>query len=86
MDIDKILGGQDFAKVIKSKVGSSDVALVLIGPSWLDAIDALGKRRLDDAKDFVRMEIVAALRRKIPVIPVLVGGARCPIRRNFRPH
>jgi hypothetical protein len=78
MDTDKIRAGQDFAKVIKSKVGSCDVAIVLIGPIWLNAIDASGKRRLDDAKDSVRMEIVAALRRKIPVIPVLVGGAEMP--------
>jgi formylglycine-generating enzyme required for sulfatase activity len=38
-----------------------------------------GRRRLDDADDFVRMEIVAALQRGSLVIPVLVGGAAMPV-------
>ena len=37
-----------------------------------------GRRRIDDAKDFVRIEIEAAPERKIPVIPVLVRGASVP--------
>jgi hypothetical protein len=35
-------------------------------------------RRLDDANDFVRIELETALLRQIPVVPVLVGGARMP--------
>src|SRR5262249_43909258 len=37
-----------------------------------------GIRRLDDPEDFVRMEIAAALKRKIRVIPVLVDHASMP--------
>lgn len=36
------------------------------------------KSRLEDPKDFVRIEIESALRRCIPVIPVLVSGANLP--------
>ena len=36
------------------------------------------QRRLDDPNDFVRIEIGAALQRDIPVIPILVEGARVP--------
>jgi len=78
IDIDQIEPGEDFVEAISRKVGTCDVAIVAIGPSWLRATDASGKRRLDDEEDFVRMEIVAALQRKIRVIPVLVGGARMP--------
>ena len=35
------------------------------------------------SEDFVRMEIVAALERKIRVIPVLVGGARMPRKQDL---
>jgi TIR domain len=75
IDIDQIEPGEDFVEAINRKVGTCDIAIVAIGPNWLGATDASGKRRLDDAEDFVRMEIVAALQRKIRVIPVLVGGS-----------
>jgi TPR repeat protein len=78
IDIDQIEPGEDFVEVINRKVSACDIAIVAIGPRWLGATDPSGKRRLDDASDFVRMEIVAALQRKIRVIPVLVGGAQMP--------
>ena len=83
MDIDQIEPGEDFVDVINRKVGTCDIAVVAIGPHWLDAIDASGKRRLDDEEDFVRMEIVAALQRNIRVIPVLVDGARMPRKQDL---
>jgi TonB family protein len=83
IDIDQIEPGEDFVEAINRKVGTCDIAIVAIGPNWLRATDASGKRRLDDEEDFVRMEIVAALQRKIRVIPVLVGGARMPGRHDL---
>ena len=49
-----------------------------MGPEWLTAKDESGNRRLDDLTDFVRIETASALRRDIPVIPVLVRGAAMP--------
>src|SRR5215831_6232307 len=83
IDIDQIEPGEDFVEAINRKVGACDIAIVAIGPNWLHAADASGKRRLDDEEDFVRMEIVTALQRKIRVIPVLVGGARMPGRHDL---
>jgi hypothetical protein len=37
-----------------------------------------GRRRLDNPKDFVRIEICAALSRSITVVPVLLDGAPMP--------
>ena len=37
-----------------------------------------GRRRLEQSGDFVRLEVEAALRREIPVVPVLVDGATIP--------
>src|SRR5207249_10819298 len=78
IDIDQIEPGEDFVEAIDRKVGTCDIAIVAIGPNWLRATDASGKRRLDDEEDFVRTEIVAALHRNIQVIPILVDGARMP--------
>ena len=83
MDIDKIGAGEDFVEVINRKISACDIAIVSIGPDWLGATDESGKRRLDNAEDFVRMEIVTALKRKICVIPVLVDGARMPRKRDL---
>jgi FKBP-type peptidyl-prolyl cis-trans isomerase FklB len=83
MDIDQIDPGEDFVEVINRKIGSCEIAIIAIGPRWLGATDAAGNRRLDDSEDFVRMEIVAALERKIRVIPVLVGGARMPRKQDL---
>jgi hypothetical protein len=79
MDIDTIEPGEDFRKVVSKAVGSCDVVLVMIGKQWLGMADTQGRRRLDDPRDFVRMEIGAALiNQRVRVIPVLVRGAGMP--------
>ncbi len=78
MDIDTIPPGADFAEVINQAVGSCEVLIAVIGKRWLSLADAAGVRRLDDQHDLVRMEILAALDRKVRVVPVLVQGAQMP--------
>jgi len=79
MDIDTIDPGEDFRKAISRAVGTCDVVLVLIGKQWLGMTDAQGQRRLDDPRDWVRMEVAAALaNRRTRVIPVLVREASMP--------
>ena len=78
MDIDQIEPGEDFVEAIQRTVSACETAVVLIGKGWLNAADAEGTRRLDDPDDFVRLEVTAALERKIKVVPVLVGGAYMP--------
>ena len=77
-DIDAIPLGTDFVEKIEESVSACDLMLVVIGPDWLDAKDAEGKRRLDDPQDYVRLEILAALKRDIPIIPVFVEQAQSP--------
>jgi TIR domain len=78
MDVDNVPLGVNFAKVLHDEVGKCEVLLAVIGRNWLGAEDDQGKRRLDDPDDFVRIEIAAALRRDIPVIPILLDGATVP--------
>lgn len=78
MDVAGIEPGRDFRKAIDQSVATCSVLLAIIGQEWLDLKDSRGARRLDDANDFVRIELASALRRDIPVVPVLVRGAKMP--------
>jgi hypothetical protein len=52
--------------------------LAVIGPNWLNVGDEYGHRRLDDAGDWVRLEIASALARDIRVIPVIIDNGLMP--------
>jgi hypothetical protein len=78
MDVDGIPLGTDFVKRLTAEVASCDVLLAVIGPRWLDISDENGSRRLDNPNDFVRVEIGTALKRDIPVVPILLNGTKIP--------
>ena len=78
MDVAGIQFGRDFRKAIDENVTCCGVLLAIVGPRWTSITDVNGVRRLDNANDFVRLEIASALARDIPVIPVLVHGAAMP--------
>ncbi|MEN3330462.1 MAG: hypothetical protein V7638_5269 [Acidobacteriota bacterium] len=77
-DIGSIPLGVDFREYIEKNVAQCDVLIAIIGDQWLRAVDGKGNRRLDDPSDFVRIEIESALKRSIPVIPVLVDKVEMP--------
>jgi effector-binding domain-containing protein len=77
MDIDNIPLGIDFRKHIEKALRESQLLLVIIGPNWIGRVEG-AQARICDPMDFVRIEIEVALRRSIPVIPVLVDGATMP--------
>lgn len=77
-DVDSIPLGLDFKVYLDEQVGRCDVLLAIIGDRWLDADDSKGRKRLEDPKDFVRIEIESALDKGISVIPLLVRGANMP--------
>jgi len=78
MDVDAMKPGMDFVRQLDTQVAQCGVLLAVIGPHWLDAKDHSGQRRLDSDNDYVRIELASALKRDIPVIPVLVDGAAMP--------
>ncbi len=77
-DVEDIRPGDDFVKAIEQNLQNANVVLVVIGKDWLTVKDELGGLRLNDPKDFVRLEIETALRHKHQVIPVLVDNATMP--------
>jgi WD40 repeat protein len=76
MDIHGIADGEDFRKRIAQALRKCDVLLVIIGPKWLGP--GPDYFRINEENDPVRIEVETALRRNIPILPVLVDGAGMP--------
>jgi TRAP-type C4-dicarboxylate transport system substrate-binding protein len=77
MDIDAIPFGTDFRRHIGQALQQCDALIALVGPHWLGRRDD-GSNRIADPADPVRVELEGAMERGIPVIPVLIDGARMP--------
>jgi formylglycine-generating enzyme required for sulfatase activity len=75
MDVENLVAGQRFDMALNKELAQCDVLLAIIGPHWLGLL----KERQDGTEgDFVREEIAAALKRGIPVIPVLIDRTPLP--------
>lgn len=77
-DIDNIPLGVDFRQHLDRALSQCNVLLAVIGDRWIEGENGVGQRRIDDPRDHLRLELEAALRRDIPVIPVLVRRAAVP--------
>jgi hypothetical protein len=71
-DLQTIEPGSDFRESLADALRAARIVIVVIGRSWLHTL------RADPAEDYVRIEIETALAYDLPVIPVLVEGARMP--------
>jgi len=76
MDIDSIPFGLDFREHVNAAVDQCGVLLAVIGRNWAGETGVA--RRIHDPRDFVRIEIEAALERNLPVIPILIDHAKMP--------
>jgi hypothetical protein len=83
MDFDSIPYGVDFRDHIAQTLERAEILVAVIGPGWLGHRAGESTRRIDDATDFVRLEIGGALRRGIPVIPVLVDKTLMPMEETL---
>jgi hypothetical protein len=72
MDVEDLAPGEVFTDTIDRTIAGCEVVLVVIGPRW---IEVLRDRVQEQQPDYVCHEIDAALARKLPIVPVLVGGA-----------
>jgi uncharacterized membrane protein YgcG len=75
MDVDNIPFGTDFRHHIRQVLETSDIFIAVVGPHWGGAE---GASRIREEADPVRVEVETALARGMPVIPLLVDGARMP--------
>lgn len=92
-DVQDIPPGADFVAAIRARLSAAQTVLVLIGPRWAGG-EAVGARRIDDAGDFVRLEVALALEGagdgaagrdemgaevgSLRVLPLLLPGATMP--------
>ena len=83
MDIDSLKAGDLFANKIDENLQNCVAMLVMMGHSWASLTDEQGARRIDNPGDYPRMEVAAALKRGIRVIPVLVGNTPLPKREEL---
>src|SRR5690348_8843671 len=76
-DIDNIPAGIDFRQHINEILLKTGVLLAIVGPKWLGSSRG-GVERINEESDPVRVEVETALRRRLPIIPVLIGNTRMP--------
>ena len=76
-DVDNIPIGVDFREHINGILAQTDMTLVVVGKRWFGPLPRR-RRRIDDPADPVRVEVEAALRNRMPVVPLLVEGGAMP--------
>jgi TIR domain len=83
MGIDSIPFGLDFREHLSSAIDQCSILLAVIGPRWTG--EAGAARRIDDPRDFVRIEVESALERNLPVVPILIDRAPMPAETDLPP-
>lgn len=74
MDVNSIAPGQTWPTRIRDQLDSATLVLALIGKKWFRARDEWGRRRIDSPDDWVALEIKTALKKGVPVVPVIIGS------------
>ena len=70
--------GDHWPTKLQEALSRASALLVLIDPGWLRHSDEYSRRKLDDERDWVRLEIEHALNRGIAIVPILLDNARLP--------
>lgn len=70
----------DFPAILDQAIHDAEIVLGIVGPGW---VAPLNQARLADTNDFVRRELVTAIRRRmngepLAVLPLTVGGVSMP--------
>jgi hypothetical protein len=74
IDTENVGRGADFVEAITDAAESCAVMIALISRQWARATGG----EQDEEEDYVRLEVAAALGRKIPLIPIMIQGASMP--------
>ena len=82
IDLEGLEPGDDFVAKLEQQLVGCQVMLALIAHDWVGKLPG-GGTRLEDEKDFVRVEISFALSREIRTIPILLDGASLPRREDL---
>ncbi len=77
-DVEALRAGERFPAEIEGQIADCDVFIALMGDRWMGEGAHPGETRIQDPRDWVRLELAAALRREIPVIPALLDDIQMP--------
>src|SRR6202035_1644128 len=77
-DIDDIPPGIDFRVHINQTLLKTNILLAIVGPQWLGMASDGSAARIHEEPDPVRVEVETALRRRVPLIPILIGTTKMP--------
>jgi hypothetical protein len=77
-DREDMRGGASWRQQVLHAISAQSALVVLIDREWSDPGQAVGRRRLDDPTDPIRMEIRDGLADDAVIIPVLLDGAQMP--------
>ena len=77
-DIDDIPPGIDFRVHINQTLLKTHILLAIVGPQWLGTSSDGSADRIQEESDPVRVEVETALRRRVPLIPILIGSTKMP--------
>jgi rubrerythrin len=78
-DVDDIPIGVNFRRHLEEAISKCDIMLVLIGDKWL----AFTRRRQEDERDFVRIEIELALKQQSIIVPIIVDEKPMPMKKDL---
>jgi hypothetical protein len=81
-DASAIYVGSDWEHTLRAAMEDCYVVVALIGPEWAGT---QGRSRIHEPGDYVRLELATALAKQKRVLPVLVNGARMPLRQELPP-
>jgi len=73
MDVNSIRLGQKWPAHIARKLDEATVVLALMGPGWPTVRNKDGKRRIEDRSDWVRKELLHAIAKRTPIIPIAIN-------------
>jgi hypothetical protein len=76
-DHDSLELGSRYPEELRRALDRSDVVVAVIGPHWLGAGKA-NRRCIDDARDWVRIELKTAFELSCRVVPVLLDDVPLP--------
>lgn len=79
-DREGIAPAENFVARIDDRIAHAHVVVAVIGRGWIQRRPGLSKR-----SDFVRRELLLALKKHVKLLPVLVGDAKMPTRTELPP-
>ena len=72
-DVERIAAGQDFVAAIEVNIRKSTALVAVVGKGWVRR-----RKELSNPRDFVRRELLLALKNHLALYPLLVGGTTMP--------